>query len=88
MFIGTSRDLTDVINERHENVRYLPGKRLPDNVVAVPDLAAAADGADVIIFCLPHQFVAKVSLYSYKKQSRKSQISFLGLQGNPLIRPF
>ena len=37
--------------------RYLPGARLPDNIVAVPDLEAAVDGADVLIICAPHQFV-------------------------------
>jgi glycerol-3-phosphate dehydrogenase len=30
--------LTDLINKMHENVKYLPGIRLPDNVQAVPDL--------------------------------------------------
>lgn len=27
------RNLTDIINTDHENVKYLPGYRLPDNVV-------------------------------------------------------
>jgi glycerol-3-phosphate dehydrogenase (NAD+) len=28
------RNLTEIINEKHENVRYMPGVTLPDNVVA------------------------------------------------------
>jgi glycerol-3-phosphate dehydrogenase (NAD+) len=27
--------LTDIINFRHENVKYLPGTKLPDNVVGL-----------------------------------------------------
>lgn len=30
--------LTDLINETHENSRYLPQMVLPDNLVAVPNL--------------------------------------------------
>ena len=51
--------LTEVINTRHENVKYLPGRSLPPNVVAVPDVADAADGADILIFVIPHQFLVR-----------------------------
>lgn len=29
------RKLTDIINELHENVKYLPGIKLPENVVCI-----------------------------------------------------
>lgn len=51
------RRLTEIINTNHENVKYLPGHKLPSNVVAVPDLVDAAKNADVLIFVVPHQFV-------------------------------
>lgn len=47
--------LTKLINERHENVKYLPGVKLPENIVAVPSAVEAAKGADLLIFVLPHQ---------------------------------
>ncbi|GAA5848455.1 hypothetical protein JCM9279_006570 [Rhodotorula babjevae] len=53
------RKLTEVINEKHENVKYLPGVDLGDNVVAEPDLAKAIEGANALIFVIPHQFIAK-----------------------------
>lgn len=28
-------NLVDIINTRHENVKYLPGKTLPENVVSI-----------------------------------------------------
>ena len=52
--------LTDIINTRHENVKYLPNIRLPTNIVAVPDLAEACRDATVLIFVLPHQFLPKL----------------------------
>lgn len=57
---GKEACLTDVINQEHENVKYLPGIKLPDNVTAEGDLAAAVEGATVLIFVLPHQ-VGRVS---------------------------
>lgn len=51
------RKLTEIINTDHENVKYLPGHKLTDNVVAVPDVVKAAEGADILIFVLPHQFM-------------------------------
>jgi glycerol-3-phosphate dehydrogenase (NAD+) len=54
------RKLTEVINETHENVKYLPGITLPNNVVAVADLAEACKDATLLIFVLPHQFLPRL----------------------------
>jgi len=58
---GVERNLTDVINERHENVKYLPGIALPANVKAVPDVKEAAKDADILVWVLPHQFVGRTA---------------------------
>ncbi|RZC27703.1 V ATPase I and/or NAD Gly3P dh N domain containing protein, partial [Asbolus verrucosus] len=55
--IINGKKLTDIINETHENVKYLPGYKLPPNVVAIPDVVEAAKDADILIFVLPHQFI-------------------------------
>ncbi|ORY75981.1 NAD-dependent glycerol-3-phosphate dehydrogenase C-terminus-domain-containing protein [Leucosporidium creatinivorum] len=52
--------LTDIINETHENARYLPQMILPENLVAVPSLVECVKGATLIIFCVPHQFLPPV----------------------------
>ncbi|KAG9339671.1 hypothetical protein JZ751_023317 [Albula glossodonta] len=54
------RKLTEIINTEHENVKYLPGHKLPANVLAVPDLVEAVNGADILVFVIPHQFIGKV----------------------------
>uniref|UniRef100_A0ACB8G1C0 Glycerol-3-phosphate dehydrogenase n=1 Tax=Sphaerodactylus townsendi TaxID=933632 RepID=A0ACB8G1C0_9SAUR len=58
--IINGRKLTDIINQDHENVKYLPGHKLTPNVVAVPDPVEAAADADIIIFVIPHQFIPKI----------------------------
>lgn len=63
--------LTDIINTKHENVKYLPGVTLPDNVIAEPDVVAAAKDADFLVFVLPHQFIRNV-LRLMKGQVKKS----------------
>ncbi|XP_048728352.1 glycerol-3-phosphate dehydrogenase [NAD(+)], cytoplasmic-like [Ostrea edulis] len=54
------RKLTEIVNTDHENVKYLPGIKLPENVVAIPDLLEATTGADILVFVLPHQYVKKI----------------------------
>ncbi|XP_017131675.1 uncharacterized protein LOC108148882 [Drosophila elegans] len=49
--------LSEVINSRHENVKYLPGIKLPKNLIAVNDLLEAAQNADILIFSTPLEFV-------------------------------
>ncbi|XP_078375974.1 glycerol-3-phosphate dehydrogenase [NAD(+)], cytoplasmic-like isoform X1 [Oculina patagonica] len=56
------KKLTDIINTEHENVRYLKGFKLPENIKANPDPAAAAKDADILVFVVPHQFVKTVCL--------------------------
>merc|ERR1740138_1384907 len=58
---GSVRKLSEVINTDHENVKYLPGIKLPANVKAVPDLKQAVEGAHVLIWVLPHQFIPRTA---------------------------
>ncbi len=53
--------LTDIINETHENARYLPEMKLPENLIAVPNLRDVVKNATLIVFCVPHQFLPPVS---------------------------
>lgn len=75
-----SRMLSDIINTEHENVKYLPGHKLPVNVQAVPNLVEAAVDADVLIFVLPHQFLAK-SLAALKGKLKSNAIGVSLVKG-------
>ncbi|KAK6344092.1 glycerol-3-phosphate dehydrogenase [Orbilia brochopaga] len=52
--------LSALINELHENVKYLPGIPLPPNIVADPSILSAVKDASLLIFNVPHQFVSKI----------------------------
>lgn len=54
------RNLTEIINEDHENVRYLPGVPLPKNLRAQPDITETVKDADLVVFNLPHQFLPRI----------------------------
>lgn len=54
------KPLTEWINSQHENVKYLPGVKLPETVYADPDILTAIDQATILVFVIPHQFVGQV----------------------------
>ena len=54
-------ELCAEINGRRENVRYLPGARLPDTLVASSDLARAMDGAQMIVFVIPSHATREIA---------------------------
>ncbi|CAF1301754.1 unnamed protein product [Rotaria sordida] len=58
--IINGRKLTEIINQEHENIKYLPGHKLPQNVVAYSDVVEAVEDADILLFVIPHQFVERV----------------------------
>ncbi len=49
--------LTYLINHFHENVKYLPGIPLPENVIANPSVTDAVKNSTILVFNLPHQFI-------------------------------
>jgi glycerol-3-phosphate dehydrogenase (NAD+) len=59
-FEGSKQLLSHIINTKHENIKYLPGIKLPENVVAVPNLEEACQDASLIIFVLPQQFLSNI----------------------------
>ena len=53
--VVNGQKLSEMINTTHENVKYLPGVKLPENVVAVTDVVESVKGADILLWVLPHQ---------------------------------
>lgn len=54
------QNLTEIINKTHENVKYLPGIALPENIHANPSVVDAVKDSTILIFNLPHQFINKM----------------------------
>ncbi|OIT20544.1 PREDICTED: glycerol-3-phosphate dehydrogenase [NAD(+)] [Nicotiana attenuata] len=55
--LPSGEKLSEVINRTNENVKYLPGIKLGQNVVADPDLEHAVKDANMLVFVTPHQFM-------------------------------
>jgi glycerol-3-phosphate dehydrogenase (NAD(P)+) len=48
------------VREARENKKYLPGVSLPENISAEPDLENAVQGATVVFFVVPSNFVEAI----------------------------
>ncbi|MBB4132919.1 NAD(P)H-dependent glycerol-3-phosphate dehydrogenase [Xanthomonas sp. 3075] len=60
---GRDASMVDAIDQRHENVRYLPGIALPDSLRATTDLQLAIADAHWILVVVPsHAFTETVKL--------------------------
>ena len=57
-FSTEKHPLTKLINHFHENVKYLPNIALPENIVANPSLEESVKNSTILVFNLPHQFIA------------------------------
>ncbi|RPA79773.1 NAD-dependent glycerol-3-phosphate dehydrogenase [Ascobolus immersus RN42] len=53
-------NLTELINELHENPKYLPGVALPEHIIATPDIKDCVADASILVFNIPHQFVPQI----------------------------
>ncbi|KAF5139652.1 hypothetical protein G9O61_00g021890 [Vairimorpha ceranae] len=67
-----------LINEDHENKKYLPGIKLPDNLCYTSDIQLFSD-IDIIIVALPHQFID--SLIKFKEYLKKDIIVLSVVKG-------
>tara|TARA_B110001452_G_scaffold78569_1_gene64103 strand:+ start:2297 stop:2749 length:453 start_codon:yes stop_codon:yes gene_type:complete len=79
--------LTKIINETNENVKYLKGAKFTPNVVAEPDIAKACEGATMICFCLPHQFLKPIMPKIKVRRRRRRASSHAQPPPRPLSPP-
>ncbi len=60
---GRDDKVAAAIDTQHENPRYLPGIALPDSLRATTDLAAALQGAELVLMVVPsHAFTQTLQL--------------------------
>jgi glycerol-3-phosphate dehydrogenase (NAD(P)+) len=55
------RDVADAIGARRENVRFLPGVKLADELAATSDIAAALDAAELVVWAAPSHVLRGVA---------------------------
>ncbi|CRG96198.1 glycerol-3-phosphate dehydrogenase, putative [Plasmodium gallinaceum] len=71
--------LSDIINKKKENVKYMKGMKIPDNIVAVSDLNEATEEADLLVFVLPHQYLNNVLNEIKKNNNLKKDAKAISL---------
>ncbi len=49
------------INQHHKNSSFLPGVKIPDDIIATVDIQSAIEKKDVLIFAVPSQFIRSVA---------------------------
>jgi glycerol-3-phosphate dehydrogenase (NAD(P)+) len=82
-------DLAARIRTSRENDTYLPGFQLPDHVEVVSELAAAVDGAEIVLSVMPSHHVR--ALYQKMLPLIAPSMVFVsatkGLENDTLLRP-
>lgn len=82
-------ELKEYMNREHENPKYLPGIKLPTNLIVISDFSLL-HMADLIIFAVPHQFLENVLTQLKGRLSPKahgiSLVKGLGIRdGSPFL---
>ena len=82
-------DYAKVIQEKRENVKFLPGIPLPANLVVTADLKQAVEFGDIIVLAIPTQFLRNV-LFKVKELGFSDKIFISvskGIEKKTLLRP-
>ncbi|KAI5175608.1 glycerol-3-phosphate dehydrogenase (NAD+) [Pancytospora epiphaga] len=58
-------NLSEQISMSHENPKYLPGVKLPKNLIIRTEYDLS--DADILVFCMPHQFLDILKNFKIKK---------------------
>jgi glycerol-3-phosphate dehydrogenase (NAD+) len=77
------RNLSEIINEKNENVKYLPGIKLPTNIIANPNLVDSIKNSNILIFVLPHQFLGNLK-DEFMKRKLVNKLKVTLIQIKPL----
>jgi glycerol-3-phosphate dehydrogenase (NAD(P)+) len=81
-------DVCESITSRRVNERFLPGREIPETVAATNDLAAALDGAEIVVSVMPSQHCR--GLFERMRPLVLPQSTIIsatkGLEGGSLLR--
>lgn len=57
---GVFPDYIEVLKSKRENVKFLPGVKIPDDLFITSDLSEAIDGAEILVLAIPSQHMREV----------------------------
>ena len=82
-------DYAAVLKEEHENVKFLPGVKLPKDLKITSTLKEAIDFGDVLVLAIPSQYLRNV-LFKIKELSYRGKIlvsTAKGIEKKTCLRP-
>ena len=86
---GAFPDYVDEMRRQRENVKFLKGIPLPEELELCSDLAEAVSGADVLVAAVPTQFMRRVLRRLVRCDERGTPIVSVakGIENRTLLRP-
>jgi len=86
---GAFPDYVDTLIRRRENVKFLPGVKLPDALGITSDMSEAAAGADLIVVAAPAQHVRSVARRLAPHHGKGTPLLSVakGIENKTLLRP-
>ena len=82
-------DAAAEMSQARENLRFLPGYPLPDNMTVTSDASKAFDNPDLIISAVPTQFIRPVWMRLTEHYQNPTPICSIakGIENETLLRP-
>lgn len=86
---GVSQDYINYLNKTRNNIKFLPGIKIPKGIFITSDLKDAVSGADLILLAVPSQYMRSV-LKALRSVKTLPKAPFLnaakGIEGATLMR--
>ena len=82
-------DYVQVLEKKRENEKFLPGIKIPSEIIITSDLTKAVQFADIIVLAVPSQYLRNV-LFKLKEANLSSKILVSvakGIEAKTLARP-
>lgn len=82
-------DYAKVLQEEHENIKFLPGVKLPKGLRITSSLKEAVDFGDVLVLAIPSQYLRNI-LFKIKELSYRGKIlvsTAKGIEKKTCLRP-
>ncbi len=85
---GAFPDYIGILKSKRENVKFLPGVRIPDNVTFTASASEAVKGKELVVLAVPSQFARGVfTILKMQNISGKKFVSVIkGIENNTLKR--
>lgn len=61
------KDHENSLKLKHENIDYLPGVKIPENIIITSDLDYALKNSDIVVFVVPSKYFRDVAAETVKK---------------------